>query len=141
MRQRILIVDDEPSIRLLFCDVLTEEGYEVSEAPSSAVALELLCREPFDAVILDIKLRAENGLKLLEKLVPEYPQLPVILCTAYSSYADDYTTWLADSFVVKSCDPSELLQEIRRVLASSKLVAAGSASAEATNLVEQGALE
>ncbi|MBI3949571.1 MAG: response regulator [Acidobacteria bacterium] len=125
MRQRILIVDDEPSIRLLFCDVLTEEGYEVSEAPSSAAALELLRREPFDAVILDIELQAENGLNLLEQLVVDCPQLPVILCTAHDSYADDDTTWLAESFVVKSCDPSQLLQEIGRVLAGRKLVAAG----------------
>jgi DNA-binding NtrC family response regulator len=139
MMPRILIIDDESSIRLFLSDVLAEEGYEVSEAPSSAAALEQLRREPFDAVILDIKLRAENGLRLLEKLVVKYPRLPVILCTAHSSFADDNTTWLAESFVVKSCDPSQLLQEVRRVLSGRKLVAAaGRADTETTNWVEQG---
>jgi len=118
--QRILFIDDEPGIRLLFGDVLTQEGYEVSEASSSAVALKRLREEPFDAVILDINLRAEHGLKLLVRLVAEYPQVPVILCTAYSSFADDHTTRLAASFVVKSCDPSELLQEVRHVLSGRK---------------------
>lgn len=112
----ILIIDDEPSIRLFFSDVLTEQGYRVSEAPAGVVALKILGREPFDVVIMGINPRSENGPGLLERLVAEYPRLPVILCSTSCSFADNTLVRLAESLIVKSCDPGELLQEIRRIL-------------------------
>ncbi|RMG53887.1 MAG: response regulator [Acidobacteria bacterium] len=120
---RILIIDDEPGIRLFFSDVLTEQGYRVSEAPSGAVALKLLSREPFDMVIMDIDLRSENGPRLLERLVAEYPRLPIIVCSTSCSFADDPLAQLAKSSIVKSCDPGELLREIRRILSDQPTMA------------------
>ena len=113
---RILVVDDEPNLRLVYREVLGEEGYEVLEAESVKETLDTLKREPVDLVVLDIKLRSESGLDVLQRITKEFPTIPVVLCSAYVSFQNDYTSWLADSYIVKSSDPQELLREIRRVL-------------------------
>jgi DNA-binding NtrC family response regulator len=113
----VLVIDDEASIRLLYDDVLVEEGYEVITAESGAEGLQTLAEYPVDLVVLDIKLRSESGLDVLQRMVSQYPGLPVILCSAYISFQDDYTSWLAERYVVKSSDPAELLHEVKRVLA------------------------
>lgn len=113
---RILVVDDEANIRLLYAEELTDEGYEVATAATTAEAVEKL-QQHFDLAVLDIKLRNESGIELLQKIVKERHDMPVILCSAFSCYKDDFSAWLADGYVVKSGDLSELKQEIARVLA------------------------
>ena len=117
---RILVVDDENSIRLLYAQELAEEGHEVATAASAVEAVELLEKSAFDLVLLDIKLKNESGLDLLQKIVKERHEMPVILCTAFSFYKDDFSAWLADGYVVKSSDLSELKEEIKRVMAKKK---------------------
>jgi len=114
--EKILLVDDEPNIGLFYKEVLCEEGYEVLEAESGKESFDILRREPIDLVLLDIKLRSESGLDVLQNLTKEFPNLPVVLCTAYSSFQDDYISWLAEAYIVKSTDTEELLKEIKRVL-------------------------
>ena len=114
---RTLVVDDESSIRLLYSHELADEGYEIATAANAADAVELLRRDDFDLILLDIKLKNESGLELLQRIVKERHNLPVILCTAFSCYKDDFSAWLADGYVVKSSDLQELKDEIRRVLA------------------------
>ncbi len=114
---RILVVDDEANIRLLYAEELTDEGYEVATAASTAEATEKLQQQIFDLAVLDIKLKNESGIELLQKIVKERHDMPVILCSAFSSYKDDFSAWLADSYVVKSGDLTELKEEIKRVLA------------------------
>jgi DNA-binding NtrC family response regulator len=113
---RILVVDDESSIRLLYSHELADEGYEVTTAAGAEEAVEKLRKDDFDLILLDIKLKNESGLDLLQRIVKERHNLPVILCTAFSCYKDDFSAWLADGYVVKSSDLKELKQEIRRVL-------------------------
>ncbi len=114
---KILVVDDEDSIRLLYSEELAEEGHEVSTAASAAEAVAKLEEQTYDLVVLDIKLKNESGLDLLQTIVKERHEMPVILCTAFSCYKDDFSTWLADGYVVKSSDLTELKEEIKRVLA------------------------
>ncbi len=114
---RILVVDDEESIRLLYGEELAEEGHDVVTAASAVEAAERLAGNDFDLVVLDIKLKNESGLDLLQKIVKERHEMPVILCTAFSCYKDDFSAWLADGYVVKSSDLTELKDEIARVLA------------------------
>lgn len=114
---KILVVDDEGSIRLLYAQELAEEGHEVATAASAVEAVEKLEGSAYDLVVLDIKLKNESGLDLLQKIAKERHDMPVILCTAYSCYKDDFSTWLADGYVVKSSDLTELKDEIKRVLA------------------------
>jgi len=113
---RLLVVDDEANIRLLYAEELAEEGYEVVTASGTAEAVEKLQEGVFDLAVLDIKLKNESGIDLLQKLVKERHDMPVILCSAFSCYKDDFSAWLADGYVVKSGDLSELKQEIARVL-------------------------
>jgi len=114
---RLLLVDDESNIRLIYSLILSEEGYEVEAAASASEAEQKLTDNNFDLVLLDIKLKNENGLDLLQKIVRDRHDLPVVLCSAYSCYRDDFTSWQADGYVVKSSDPRELMDEVARVLA------------------------
>ena len=114
---KLLVVDDEANIRLLYAQELSDEGYEVVTAASALDAVDKLQGAPFDLVVLDIKLKNESGIELLQRIVKERHTLPVILCTAFSCYKDDFSAWLADGYVVKSSDMQELKDEIKRVLA------------------------
>jgi DNA-binding NtrC family response regulator len=116
----ILIVDDERDIRHLYSAELEDAGYTVSTAGSSEEAARLIRSETYDLVVLDIQMQGESGLQMLQNVVKEHPGLPVILCTAYSCYKDDFSSWLADAYVVKSSDIGELKAEIAKVLARKK---------------------
>lgn len=115
-RAKLLIVDDEESIRLLYQQEFTDEGYDVVLASSGEEALKVLNREPVDLVILDIRMKEMSGLEALQHIVKEKKNLPVILCSAYSSYQDDFSSWLADAYVIKSSDLTELKEEVKRLL-------------------------
>lgn len=114
----ILVVDDEPGLRLLYSAELEDEGYQVVTADNCNEAAAVLEERQIDLVVLDIQIRQESGLEMLQQIVKERSGLPVILCSAYNCYKDDFASWLADSYVVKSSDLSELKNEIRRLLSS-----------------------
>ncbi|ANA41369.1 two-component system response regulator [Geobacter anodireducens] len=117
---RLLVVDDESSIRLLYSQELAEGGHEVVTAATTAEAVDKIREHEFDLIVLDIKLKNESGLDLLQKVVKERHNLPVVLCTAFSFFKDDFSAWLADGYVVKSSDLTELKEEVKRVLAKRK---------------------
>lgn len=120
---KLLVVDDEANIRLLYAQELSDEGYQVVTAASPMEAVERLEAESFDLAVIDIKLKNESGIDLLQRIVKERHSLPVILCTAFSCYKDDFSAWLADGYVVKSSDLQELKDEISRVLAKKQKTA------------------
>ena len=113
---RLLVVDDEANIRLLYSEELKDEGYEVTTAASITEALEKLRDNAFDLAVLDIKLKNESGIELLQQLVKERHDMPVILCSAFSCYKDDFSAWLADGYVVKASNIDDLKLEIEKVL-------------------------
>ncbi|MGE5445892.1 MAG: response regulator [Ignavibacteriales bacterium] len=113
---RILVVDNEPNLRLVYREVLSDGGHEVLEAESAKGTFDILKREPIDLVVLDIKLRSESGLYVLQRIVNEFPRVPVVLCSAYVSFQNDCISWLAESYIVKSSHPEELLNEVNKVL-------------------------
>lgn len=117
---RLLVVDDERDIRHLYAAELGDEGYQVETAGTGMEAVQLLQTRDFDLIILDIQLKGESGLQILQKIVQEKDRLPVILCTAFSCYKEDFSSWLADAYVVKSSDLTELKAEVRRLLARGK---------------------
>jgi DNA-binding response OmpR family regulator len=114
--KKILVVDDDSNIRFLYNQLFSEKGYKVFEAESGEETFNILNTQKIDLVVLDIKLRLESGLNILQRIVKEFSSIPVVLCTAFASYQDDYTSWLADSYIVKSTDPYELLREVNDVL-------------------------
>lgn len=113
----LLVIDDEGDIRHLYAAELEDEGYTVVTCGSSEAAMEQLSHQVFDLIILDVQLDQESGLDLLQQIAREQEKVPVILCTAYSCYKDDFSSWLADAYVVKSSNLDELKQEVRRILA------------------------
>jgi DNA-binding NtrC family response regulator len=115
-RATLLVVDDEESIRLLYEKEFIEEGYDVLLASSGKEALEVLEKEEVDLVILDIRMKKMSGLETLQHIIKDKKNLPVILSSAYSSYQDDFSSWLADAYVIKSADLSELKEEVERLL-------------------------
>jgi len=82
---RLLVVDDDPEMRELLVEVLTEEGYEVAEAPDGAHALIRLRAEEFGAIILDKNMPGLSGLDLLPGIRTMCPKIPVIVITAFGN--------------------------------------------------------
>jgi CheY-like chemotaxis protein len=113
----ILIVEDDEHQQLLYQEVLQEEGYNIVVARSGKEALELAQRVTPDLVVLDIAMPGMDGIETLGRLLSKNNQLPIILHTAYATYKDNFMTWSADAYVVKSSDLTELKREIERVLA------------------------
>ena len=113
---RILFFDDEESIRMLYEDELFEEGYEVITSGDGSKVLELIDQIHPDLVILDIRLGGYNGLDLLQDIRKNHYNLPVILCTAYSTYKYELRSTAADYYVVKRSDLTELKIKIKMAL-------------------------
>jgi CheY-like chemotaxis protein len=113
----ILIVEDDEHQQLLFEEELKEEGYTVVLARSGQEALELVEQVTPDLVILDIAMPGMDGIETLGRLLSNNNKLPVILHSAYATYKDNFMTWSADAYVIKSSDLSDLKAEIERVLA------------------------
>jgi two-component system, response regulator, stage 0 sporulation protein F len=114
--KRILVVDDEKHICELYRSELEDEGYRVTVANSGAEALAEVEGNPPDLIVLDVQMPGMDGIETLEKLLGRDKGIPIILNTAYSHYRDDFTTWGADAYVVKSSDTSKLKKEIKRLL-------------------------
>jgi CheY-like chemotaxis protein len=115
---KVLIVDDEEGIRMLYAMELQDEGYEVVTLPDGRDLLEVVDEAQPDCVVLDIKMREYNGLDLLQELRKKYYDLPVILNSAYSSFKVDLKAVAADYYVVKSSDLSELKEKLKVALES-----------------------
>jgi two-component system response regulator (stage 0 sporulation protein F) len=115
---KVLIVDDEVPIQILYTDELTEEGYEVITTGDGGGLLGLIEEARPDIVVLDIRLGAFNGLDLLQDIRNTYYELPVILCSAYSAFKYDLKSIAADYFMIKSSDLSELKDKIKMALES-----------------------
>jgi len=112
----ILIVDDEKNLLKLYEKEFTEEGYRVITAASGSEALQKIQKDPFDLVILDIRMPDFNGVDTLKKIMESTSKVPVILNSAYTSYRDNFLTWAAEAYVVKSSDLTELKNKTKEVL-------------------------
>lgn len=113
---KILIVDDEEGIRMLYSMELEDEGYEVITLPDGRDLLATVDQEAPDCIVLDIKMREYNGLDLLQQIRNKHYDLPVILNSAYSSFKVDLKAVAADYYVVKSSDLSELKDKLKIAL-------------------------
>ncbi len=112
--KKILLVDDEESIHLLYREELEEEGYEVFSVLSAEEALEQLNIISPDLVILDINMPGMNGIDALRRMKEMYPNMPVILSSAYQEFKQDLSSWASDDYIVKSSNLDELKAAVRR---------------------------
>lgn len=120
---KILIVDDEINVRKLYGEELRNEGYHTVSASTVKEALEMVEKEAPDLVILDVKLGEESGIDALMKIAKQRKRLPVILNSAYSIYRDNFQTWAADAYIVKSVDLAPLKEKIRDLLTTRSVTA------------------
>jgi len=116
--QKILFVDDEEPIRILYSEELAEEGYEVIPCEDVSKLMELIEQRQPDLVVMDIRLGEYDGLDLLQDIRNAHDELPVILCTAYPSFRHDLKAIVANDYVVKGSSLEELKSKIRRTLQS-----------------------
>jgi two-component system response regulator (stage 0 sporulation protein F) len=116
MSKKILLVEDDEGIRLLYQQELEEEGYEVLLAKNGKEAIECLQQERPDLIILDIVMPVMDGIEALGRIVGRERRVPIILNTSYPHYRQDFLSWAADAYVTKSDDLTELKAKIRELL-------------------------
>lgn len=116
--KKILIVEDEAAQRMLYETEISEMGYNVVLAKDGLEAVEMMQSEKPDLVVLDLMMPNIHGLDALRKLLGINPNIPVIIHTAYSHYKDNFMSWAAEEYIVKSSDLSELKNAIKRVLST-----------------------
>lgn len=114
---KLLIVEDESSLRELYEEELAEEGYEIITASNGIEALDIIRNDRVDMIILDISMPGMDGIVTLGKVVSEERKIPVIIYTAYSDYKNNFMTWTADAYLTKSSNLDELKKKINNLLA------------------------
>jgi DNA-binding NtrC family response regulator len=116
---RILIIDDEAAIRESLETLLTLEGFSVSMASDGPGGMELISKNEYDLLLLDLALPGESGIDLLPRIVETQPDLPVIMITAFGTVGNvvDAIRAGAENFVQKPWDNEKLLADIRTAIA------------------------
>jgi two-component system OmpR family response regulator len=120
-RPRVLVVDDDPDLVRIVCDLLAANGYDTLTAGDGLDGLlEGLDDDPLDLVILDIMMPKAEGISVLNTLKGVRPELPVIMLTAKTAPEDILKgyRWGCDSYITKPFDPDELLAEAARLTAA-----------------------
>lgn len=112
----ILVVENESHQRLLLKEVFQEEGHTVLTASNGEEALSAIAGTMPHIVVLDIGLPGMDGIEFLGKLLNSNNRLPVVIYTAFASYLDNFMSWTADAYVLKSSDLTELKQTVRQIL-------------------------
>ncbi|MCX5800967.1 MAG: sigma-54 dependent transcriptional regulator [Candidatus Eisenbacteria bacterium] len=84
----VLVVDDDKSFSWSLCEALKDVGYKALSATTSKECVSKLSEQPVDAVLLDLKLGAEDGIDVLKRIKREFPEVTVIMITAYGDIPD-----------------------------------------------------
>ncbi len=116
MKGKILLVEDNEKQRMLYREELESEGYEVDIALDGDNALAKVEMSRPDLVVLDIELPNRDGIETMRKLLDDYPDLPVILNSAYAHYKSNFISWGAQAYLIKTSDTSQLIAEVNKVM-------------------------
>ncbi len=121
----ILILDDEPVIREVLRTVLSKAGFSVREAGSAAEGLERLGKEPVDLLLLDLMLPDRSGLEVLTEARQRWPEMPIIVITAYSSVENAIAAMREGAFhyLPKPFRNDEVVHIVRQALEKRRLLA------------------
>ncbi len=112
----ILLVENDKNQRLLYEQELRIEGYEIEIAEEGKDVLKKIQEQPLDLVVMDINLPKMDGIEIMGWILSKHKNIPIIINTAYSSYKDNFMTWAADAFIVKSSDLTELKNKIKEII-------------------------
>ena len=115
---RILVAEDEESHRIMLRAVLQEEGYEVAVAADGPEAIRAVEQEPFDLILLDIRMPGMDGIEALTEIRKISPYIPVLMMTAYASVKTAVEALKAGAFeyLIKPLDIDELKILIEKAL-------------------------
>jgi two-component system response regulator GlrR len=121
--EKILVVDDDPSILKVIRMRLEAQGYRVTTAIEAQKAVALAAENTYDAALLDLKLKGENGICLMQDLHQIHPEMPVIILTAYGTIKSAVAAIKkgAYSYLTKPFDHEELLLQTRNGLERGRL--------------------
>jgi two-component system, OmpR family, response regulator len=131
----ILVVDDDPQIRLLVARFLQRHGYQVTGAPDGRAMLEALAHSAIDLIVLDLMLPGRSGVELCRD-VRATSQVPIVMLTARTE-ENERVSGLeggADDYVTKPFSPRELLARVRALLRRAR-AGQGTATAQANAIV------
>ncbi len=119
----ILVVDDDPAHRIMLHSLLKGWGYEISEAKDGSEAIAIIHEQPFDLILMDIRMIKVSGLQALIEIKSFNPSIPVIMMTAYSSVetAVEALKNGAYDYLIKPLDFNELRLSIDRAMDHKKL--------------------
>jgi len=112
----VLVIDDESHQRLLLREEFEQAGYTVLTASNGEEALSAIARTMPHIVVLDIYMPGMDGIELLGKLLSISNRLPVVIYTGLASYRDNFMSWAADAYILKSSDLTELKRTILHIL-------------------------
>ena len=114
----ILIAEDEQVLRESVAELLTEEGYQVLQAPDGKAAYDIIVDRPVDLVLSDIRMPEMDGLQLLARLRQAAPQTPVIMLTAYGTVESAVGAMRAGAFdyLLKPVQFDDLVLKVQRAL-------------------------
>jgi nitrogen regulation protein NR(I) len=120
---KILIVDDELNMRLVLQAMLKKEGYEIAAASDGLEALKMMKTAPFDVVVTDLKMPNLDGLGLLDRMIREYPSVPVIIITAHGTVATavDALKKGAFDYISKPFEQEDLKNVIEKAIRTRRL--------------------
>ena len=116
--KRILIIDDEPNVRLMFRTALESAGHEVVESEGGEQGLRRLRQSPADLVLLDLQMPTMGGMEVLRRLRSDENLVPVVIITAYGSVPDAVEAMKlgAIDFLAKPITPDALRKVVVQVL-------------------------
>ncbi len=142
---KILIVEDEDIARLTLAEILRLEGYEITSVSNGEAAVEALRCEPFDVMVLDLKMSGMSGMDVLRAIVDQQPDLSVIVMTAYGTIdtAIQAIRYRVHDYLLKPVSPEQVLESIEKARAEKrpqqgKIAEAPSGSRNRTDLLPGG---
>lgn len=111
----ILVVEDDKNQLLLYKQELSLEGYKVIAAKDGLEAVQKVKEQVPDLIVMDINMPKMNGIESMSRILSEQ-KIPIIINTAYSSYKDNFMSWSADAYIIKSSDLKELKSKIKELI-------------------------
>jgi two-component system response regulator MprA len=115
MPGRVLVVDDEESIRILIQRLLSKHGFLVETASDGGVALDKLAKERYDALVLDLMMPRVDGFTVLRQMIATHPELvpKTVVATAYPRDVANRQLDEVCKVIIKPFDTSQLVEAVR----------------------------
>ena len=121
MGNKILIAEDEESLRLYYEEELKAEGYDVLTAKNGREAIKQVEEGKPDLIVLDIVMPVIDGMETLGRILRKTRKIHIILHTSYTDFRQNFMSWAADAYVTKSADLTELKNKVRELLEKNKV--------------------